>query len=176
MLATEQLELLLAEVSLPAGARLLELGCGSGRLAEYLAEHTGAQVTGLDLSAAGIALAQDRAAALPGRLAFVCADMAAWDYPPAAFDLVLAVDALAFVPAIPPLLLRLRSSLRPGGRLAIFHSAWAAPDQPDAGLLPAGTRVGVALASPAAGGWRYRVWDLRRQETAHWQRKLANLS
>ncbi len=39
---------LLARLDLKPGDRLLDLGCGSGVSAEYIAERTGAEVTGLD--------------------------------------------------------------------------------------------------------------------------------
>lgn len=48
---------LITPLALPSGARILDLGCGKGRHARYLAEK-GFDVTGLDISAASIAFAR----------------------------------------------------------------------------------------------------------------------
>src|SRR5499427_6818561 len=52
---------LAAKLRLTPGARVLDIGCGWGGLALYLAEHTGARVTGITLSKEQLALAQVRA-------------------------------------------------------------------------------------------------------------------
>jgi cyclopropane-fatty-acyl-phospholipid synthase len=52
---------LAAKLRLTPGARVLDIGCGWGGLALYLAEHTGARVTGITLSKEQHALAQVRA-------------------------------------------------------------------------------------------------------------------
>jgi cyclopropane fatty-acyl-phospholipid synthase-like methyltransferase len=183
MLDMKQVDLLLETIPLGAGFRVLELGCGSGRLAEHLAGLTGAEITGLDQSTAGIAIASERAArrgaawpaaAMPrGRLHFLCANVATYDYPAAAFDLVLAVDLLAFMRDLPALLTRLAPALRRRGQLAAFHSVWASADESDGQLSPRSNRLGLALL---VAGWRYKVHDLREEEIAHWQRKLAVLA
>lgn len=65
------LDVLLGYLSPPAGASIIDLGCGAGRHAHYLAER-GYRVTGLDLSAHSIAQAR----ALPAtRAAFRVHDM-----------------------------------------------------------------------------------------------------
>jgi cyclopropane-fatty-acyl-phospholipid synthase len=52
---------LAAKLRVAPGARVLDIGCGWGGLALYLAEHTGARVTGITLSREQHALAQVRA-------------------------------------------------------------------------------------------------------------------
>jgi cyclopropane-fatty-acyl-phospholipid synthase len=52
---------LAAKLRLTPGARVLDVGCGWGGLALYLAEHTGARITGITLSKEQLALAQARA-------------------------------------------------------------------------------------------------------------------
>jgi cyclopropane-fatty-acyl-phospholipid synthase len=53
---------LAAKLRIAPGARVLDIGCGWGGLALYLAEHAGAQVTGITLSKEQLALARVRAA------------------------------------------------------------------------------------------------------------------
>jgi SAM-dependent methyltransferase len=77
----------------PDGARVLEVGCGPGRLSTRLAHH-GFEVTGLDLDPAMIARARantDR----PGdgdrrRPSFLVGDVAALAFPDRSFDLVVS--------------------------------------------------------------------------------------
>ncbi len=52
---------LAAKLLLKPGARVLDIGCGWGGLALYLAEHTGVRVTGITLSREQLALATVRA-------------------------------------------------------------------------------------------------------------------
>lgn len=61
---------------LPAGARVLDVGCGAGGTSLALAEaRPDADVTGLDLSETLVAAARDRA---EGRAAFTIGDASAW--------------------------------------------------------------------------------------------------
>jgi cyclopropane-fatty-acyl-phospholipid synthase len=53
---------LAAKLRVPAGSTVLDIGCGWGGLALYLAEIAGAKVTGITLSQEQFKLAQDRAA------------------------------------------------------------------------------------------------------------------
>jgi SAM-dependent methyltransferase len=110
---------------LPAGAAVLELGCGAGlpttaRLAERFA------VTGVDLSARQIELARRN---VP-RAAFAQADMATLDLPPASFDAVVAFYAITHVPRDEhrALLASISRWLRPGGLLVTTMGARSSPD------------------------------------------------
>jgi SAM-dependent methyltransferase len=108
---------------LPAGARMLDLGCGCGvPFTRLLAE--GFHVTGVDLSPVQI----DRARRLVPAAAFVCADMTAVSFPAGAFDGVAALYSLIHVPLDeqPAILARIRGWLAPGGVLAavVGKGAW----------------------------------------------------
>jgi SAM-dependent methyltransferase len=68
--------------------RALDLGCGTGRNAVWLAEH-GWQVTGVDFSPEALRQARERAAAQEVAVDWVEADLRTYEPPTAAFDLVL---------------------------------------------------------------------------------------
>src|SRR5216684_4531756 len=53
-----------AALALPAGARILDVGCGSGWLCEYFARF-GYQVTGIDISPDLIEMARERSSKVP---------------------------------------------------------------------------------------------------------------
>jgi SAM-dependent methyltransferase len=93
------------------GRRILDLGCGDGRLTAELAA-TGAEVVACDLSA-------EQAAAARTRISRVqVADATALPYPADSFDGVLSNAALHWMPAQEPVLAELARVLKPGGRLA----------------------------------------------------------
>lgn len=69
------------------GMRALAVGDGEGRNGVWLAAQ-GLEVTALDWSAVGLAKARELAAAQGVRLATVTADVARWDWPLAAFEVV----------------------------------------------------------------------------------------
>ena len=99
---------------IPAGARVLELGCGAGiPMTAALAEDR--DVTGVDISARQIELARENVPAAT----FVHSDMTTLEFEAASFDAVVAFYSLTHVPRddVPPLLARTREWLRPGGVL-----------------------------------------------------------
>lgn len=100
---------------LPPGARdVLDLGCGTGRLARLIAEaHPALAVIGIDISGANIAAA---AVHTPSRVRFEQADYLAFAGGP--FDLIVTDGVLHLIPGDTRTLIRkLGVDLRPGGVL-----------------------------------------------------------
>lgn len=110
------------------GARVLELGCGSGHSLRYLAERGAAELWGLDLSPAQLALARETLAARGHAARLVEspmeADLAAVGLPDGAFDLVLSVYALGWTTDLDRTLALVARALRPGG---VFIFSWEHP-------------------------------------------------
>jgi ubiquinone/menaquinone biosynthesis C-methylase UbiE len=73
------------------GGRILELGCGTGRITLPMSR-TGARVVGIDRSASMLARAHERVrrSRLAGRPALVRGDITALPFPSSSFDLVAA--------------------------------------------------------------------------------------
>ncbi|GAA4235742.1 SAM-dependent methyltransferase [Streptosporangium album] len=101
---------------LPAGARVLDAGCGTGRVAIRLAE-LGYDCAGVDLDGSMLAVARRTAP----ELSWILADLSALDLAGTApFDLVVAAGNV--VPLLAPgtearTVARLAAGLRPGGLL-----------------------------------------------------------
>jgi SAM-dependent methyltransferase len=95
----------------------LDLGCGTGRHATAHLASVGLRVTGLDVSARGIAVARQEVPA--GR--FLVADMATIAFPAESFDLVTAFYSVIHLPRDEHgrLLRRVARWLRPGGGLIL---------------------------------------------------------
>jgi trans-aconitate methyltransferase len=98
--------------------RLLDLGCGSGRLASLLTPDTVSDYLGVDLSAAGLARA--RSLTLPHGN-FLQADFERWTPEPGRFDVIAFNECLGYAPDPLHTALRFAATLRPGGALAVSH-------------------------------------------------------
>jgi 2-polyprenyl-3-methyl-5-hydroxy-6-metoxy-1,4-benzoquinol methylase len=116
--------LVAAVQGVPAGTAL-DAGMGQGRNAIELARR-GWAVTGFDISGEAIAAAKKNAAAAGVRLDAIKASYADFDFGVSRWDLIVFVFAWAPVDD-PAFLDRVRTSLRPGGRVVFEHFV----DQPE---------------------------------------------
>lgn len=98
------------------GADVLEVGSGRGGGASYVSRYLGpASVTGLDFSAAAVALCRRTRAA--AGLAFVHGDAQAMPFDDEAFDVVVNVESSHCYDSMPTFLGECHRVLRPGGTL-----------------------------------------------------------
>lgn len=117
---------LLARLAPTPGARLVELGAGTGRNIEFLgARRHALDVTLVDLCPSLVAVARRRAAP---NVRVVEADATRWR-PAAPVDYVLLSYALTMMPDWRAVLDNAHAMLAPGGRIAVvdFHVSAAAP-------------------------------------------------
>ena len=91
--------------------RVLEVGCGWGELAEWIARETGAEVVAIDLSPHMVRLARERGVAAS------VADVQALPFADDTFDVVVAAWMLYHVPDLTRGLAEIARVLRPEGRL-----------------------------------------------------------
>ncbi len=100
----------------------LDVGCGEGGDAIWLAEH-GWHVTGIDVSTVALdraaARAADIGADIAGRITWQFADVLSWEPTPQQFDLVSAQFVHLPRPALESLHRRLGTAVRPGGTLLV---------------------------------------------------------
>ena len=108
-----------------SASQVLEIGCGSGRYALRVAEHTGCHLVGLDINPHGIRNADElaRRGNLGSRVRFEQHDVStALPFEDNIFDAVFSNDALCHIPDRRSVLVELARVLRPGGRL-LFSDA-----------------------------------------------------
>jgi 2-polyprenyl-3-methyl-5-hydroxy-6-metoxy-1,4-benzoquinol methylase len=98
------------------GARVLEIGCGSGEFSKVLGER-GALVTAADISPAAV----ERTKRLTKGLSVTCdvADLMALPYRDESFELVVSLETLEHTPSPFQATAELVRVTRPGGRLII---------------------------------------------------------
>jgi tellurite methyltransferase len=111
----------LAAVSdlLPRRGRVIDVGGGSGRNAIWLARR-GLDVTIVDISAVGLALASDAARAASVSIRTVCADLETESLPEGPWDVIVAVHFL-----LRSLLPSFGAALVPGGSLVFAQPTMA---------------------------------------------------
>jgi ubiquinone/menaquinone biosynthesis C-methylase UbiE len=115
----------LDEIELPAGARVLEVGCGTGVLTRQLAAQAGiASVVGVDTAPSLLARAGELAAEL-ANVAFQEGDARSLPFEDEAFDVVVFDSTLSHVPGPRRALGEASRVLRPSGLLAVFDGDYA---------------------------------------------------
>ncbi|MCI0355948.1 MAG: methyltransferase domain-containing protein [Acidobacteria bacterium] len=107
---------LMALVEPQPDMRVVDLGCGTGRLTRQLQQHLKPrEILGLDLSPAMLAESSGYAS---GALHFELGDIAGFSADHS-YDLVFSNSALHWIPDHPALFARLTAALVPGGQLAV---------------------------------------------------------
>lgn len=136
---------------LPAGAPVLDLGCGCGEPVTRMLAEGGFAVTGIDISQVQI----DRARQWVPAATFMRSDATALTFAPRTFDAIICLYVLIHVPlrAQAPLLGRMANWLRPGGWLlaSAGHRAWTGTDDNWLG-------GGAPMWWSHAGAGTYRQW------------------
>jgi SAM-dependent methyltransferase len=103
-------------LDLPAGTRLLDVGCGAGQLS-LPAARRGIRVTGLDLAANLVRQAATRAAGEGLAIPFDEGDAEDLPYPDESFDVVMSLIGSMFAPRPELVASEMLRVCRPGGRI-----------------------------------------------------------
>jgi len=117
--ATEELAALLSP---QAGQRVLDLGCGIGGPARWLASERGCQVVGLDLTEVYCRTARELSARarLEKQTRFVCANALHLPFAAASFELVWTQHAAMNIADKAKLYREVARVLKPGGRFGLY--------------------------------------------------------
>ena len=120
---------LLANLPLPADGRVLDMATGTGAVALKLAERSGGQVMGADITRPMLIQAKARAArkGMLHRLEFIECSAEAVPFADSAFDTVMFTYLLRYVSDVPSTLRELARVLRPGGIMLSLDFAVPGP-------------------------------------------------
>ena len=117
----------LEQVTVPANAAILDIGCGGGRTVSKLAALAPAgKVVGLDYSAASVAVSRDTNAEdiQAGRVQIEQGSVAALPFPDCAFDVITAVETHYYWPDLPANVREVLRVLKPGGTFALIAETY----------------------------------------------------
>ncbi len=116
----------LDRLSVPAAARVLDAGCGSGRMLQELEGYGNVSGIELDPGAAGVARARGRGEVRVGRL-----EQLPWGEE--TFELITCLDVIEHTPDDRVTLIELRRVCRPGGWLLLtvpaYQALWSSHDE-----------------------------------------------
>ncbi|NJD06047.1 MAG: class I SAM-dependent methyltransferase [Methylococcaceae bacterium] len=144
--------------------RVLEVGCSNGRITEYLQQHSGCSIQGLDYSDVAISQARERTRDNPA-LSFDCIDLSCDDIPGGPYDTILSIDTIYFMGDYGATLSKLNATLAPGGRIIVAAFQAKEADDPESILDPHRTRMGEVLNQLA---FSYRHHDFTANIRNHW--------
>jgi tocopherol O-methyltransferase len=127
----------------PNGATVLDIGCGVGGSAVWLAEEFGCRVTGMTISPvqARIAARKAKARGLGDRVRFEVKDANRWNPQAESFDVVWIMESSEHFPDKRHFFERCATALKPGGTLAVC--AWL---RRDGAMPPAEQKLVAAIA------------------------------
>jgi sterol 24-C-methyltransferase len=144
-------DVLARKLGLPAGAEVLDAGCGMGDVGRTMAGRYGLRVTGIDVLDFDIEEARRRseAAGLEERTRFLEGDYHALAFPDTSFDGVYTMET--FVHAADPerVLSEFHRVLRPGGRIVMFEYSRTLESNLEAAAEAALRRVCDLAAMPS---------------------------
>jgi len=109
--------------------RLLDVGCGNGKMIAWLQARLGGEIHGFDYAKAAIATARELHSG-----DFRVGVMGEIDYPEHSFDLITALDTLYFAPDMAAFVGQMKRWLKPGGVLfALYQEGDVQPRTENAG-------------------------------------------
>lgn len=147
----------LSEVDFSQGARVLDLGCGTGAVSRFLARCPGvSEVIGVDPSPVFLARATQLARDVPN-LSFENGDARSLPFTDASFDVVVAHTVLCHVPEPAQALAEAFRVTRPGGWLAAFDG-----DYPTTTVAIGEFDPLQACVEEMINGWVHNLWIARR--------------
>lgn len=164
MVDEEQLQKLILLIGDGKGKKILDLGCGSGYISEYIAQVTGASVFGIDFAVGAIKSAQDRVKNTD--IEFSIGNINELDFPDATFDYVLAIDTLYFGSDLGKIVQDIKRVLKPHGKLISFYSS-RKTDLTKTG--PESTGLGKILDKEKI---KYDFWEYTENEKRVWENTL----
>ena len=125
-------EIMAGHASLGPATRVLDLGCGYGSTARYLARTHGCHVTGINISLKELELARERAsdAGIEHLLRFEPGDFHELQYDDGSFDVVWSQEAFLHGADKTRIISEAKRVLKDGGTL-IFTDIVVRPDTPD---------------------------------------------
>jgi 2-polyprenyl-3-methyl-5-hydroxy-6-metoxy-1,4-benzoquinol methylase len=169
----EQIAFMLEKVRLQPDGKVLDVGCGNGKMVEYIASAKGVTGYGFDISEAAIEAAIKRTAGKEN-LFFRKGSINDINYEEQSFDAVLSVDTLYFADDLLRTIREILQWIKPGGCFAAFFSEFRfSREDPLDKLTPHGTGLAKALIDMQIP---YDVYDFTKSHYDVMRRKKIVLS
>ena len=153
MVDREQLERLIEVLHLTPANRVLDLGCGIGKV---------------DFAEGVIDRANKRTAKKRDRLSFCAGDINELDFPPNSFDTIIALDSLYFANDLDETIGVMKRIIGDTGQMGLFYSQIIKPDESKDLLDADSTKLAKALQN---NGFSFRTWCFTENEYEIWRKE-----
>jgi arsenite methyltransferase len=159
---------LLAALHVGADAYVLEVGCGAGATASYLAREVGCRVLGVDLRESMVALARERAAreGVGDRVGLRVASVLNLPFEDNHFDAVLCESVATFVADKAQVARELARVVRPGGCVGLNEEVWLRTPPPEEVAAYVRHTWDIEGETPTVEGWVAMLEDAGLEVTA----------
>lgn len=169
MMDMVQLDKLLQILNLSSKNKVLDLGCGLGKISEYISDVTDACVLGIDVANDAINLANKRTQEKRQRLNYKIDDINNLTISSNSYDTIIAIATLHYSIDIDKTIKQLKEILVPLGQIGIFTFQYAFEnDNPDI-LHPDNTKLAQVLKK---NDLEFRTWDFTDNEIKISQNQL----
>jgi len=165
----KQINFLIKTTNIKSNDRILDLGCGSGMISEYISDKTGAEVYGIDYIPEAIEQAKCRTESKESRLKYKVGNLDYIDFPEDYFDLIISIDTLYMPNNLDATIKQMKKILKPAGAMAIYYSTILWGENYSRELLKAeNTDLAKSLVS---NGLKYEVFNFSKEDYELLQRK-----
>lgn len=163
----EQLNKLIEVLNLDENSNVLDLGCATGKISEYLSDVTNAHFTGIDYVKNAIKRAKERTLIKNSKLTFQQMDFNNLKFPENSFDAIIAIDTIYFAHNVGKVIGKLKKLLKKNGTMAFFFSQNIKPEESEKLLLPNNTKLAIALDK---NNLKYNCYDFTNSDKNHWRK------
>lgn len=163
----EQINKLIKILNLDENCKVLDLGCATGKISEYISDLTNAQITGIDYVRNAIKRAKERTLNKSSKLTFQHMDFNNLKFSENSFDAIIAIDTIYFAHNVGKVIGKLKKLLKKNGTMAIFFSQSIKPEESEKQLLPNNTKLAIALDK---NNLKYDCYDFTQMDMNHWKK------
>ena len=165
----KQINKLIEIANITSDYRILDLGCGSGMISEYISDITGAEVYGFDYIPDAIEQAICRTKLKESRLKYKVGDLDCIHFPEDYFDLIISIDTLYMPNDLDITVKQMKKILKPTGAIGVYYSQFIWGDNSCRELLKAeNTDLGKSFVR---NGLKYEAYDFSKENYELMQRK-----
>jgi cyclopropane fatty-acyl-phospholipid synthase-like methyltransferase len=165
----EQLNKLIEMLKLDKRNSVLDLGCGMGRVSEYISDKTKARITGIDIADEAVLKAQERTKGKNHRITFQVGNIDEMCFEPSCFDRIIAVDTIYFSNNLLELIKNLKRILTDNGIMGILFSQRIGSEDQRKKLQADNTDLAVVLKK---NGFKFKTCDFTDDEKKHWNDEI----
>ena len=171
VLDMDQLDTLIETLNLNPNDSVLDLGCGLGKVTEYIQMRTDAKVIGIDFAEQLIQWAKANTKSNEETLKFQVGDMNDLSFPPSSFSAIYAIDTLypTNIVDLKGTIAKLKGFLKPNGQLGIFFAQIIESEAQKHILKPNQTEIAQALKT---NDFHYTVIDFTHNARDIWEREI----